>query len=133
MGIIFCQNFLAGGKQRIIDRQRHLRQTARVSLELAQLALGRFQFALQPRNLRFQLGDFCIQLIDRVPELLGQTLLLGVQLCLAGIQLALGGVQLGKAVFDFGIVFVQLLFGLGQSVTHLDQQLVIHLINFVLI
>ena len=78
MGIIFCQNFLAGGKQRIIDRQRHLRQTARVSLELAQLALGRFQFALQPRNLRFQLGDFCIQLIDRVPELLGQTLLLAM-------------------------------------------------------
>ena len=133
MGIIFCQNFLAGGKQRIIDRQRHLRQTARVSLELAQLALGRFQFALQPRNLRFQLGDLCIQLIDRVPELLGQTLLLGVQLCLAGIQLALGGVQLGKAVFDCGIVFVQLLFGLGQSVTHLDKQLVVHLINFVLI
>ena len=58
---------------------------------------------------------------------------MGIQLGFAGIQLALGTVQLRQAVLDFGLVFVQLFFGFGQAVAHLDQQFVIHLVNFVLV
>ena len=133
LGVIFCQNLFAGSKQCIINRQRHFRQAAGVHFQLVQLALGGVQLGFQPRNLLFQLGDLLVQLVDGIPQLLGQALLLGIQLGFAGIQLALGTVQLRQAVLDFGLVFVQLLFGFGQAVAHLDQQFVIHLVNFVLV
>ena len=126
-------DLLAAGKQGIVNRQRDLRQGGGVVLGLLQLAVGVIQILLQIGNLLFQRGDLLVQLGDGIPQLGRHIGLLAVQLGLARVQLGLCIVQLLQAAVDFGLVGVQLLLGLGQTVADLHQQLVIDLVNFILV
>ncbi len=133
LGVPRSQNLLAAGKQRVVDGQRDLRQGGVGVLGVLELAVRVVDIGFQIGDFLFQLRDLFVQFGDGVPQLGRHVGFLGVQLGFARVQLGLGVVEFFQAVVDFLLVIVQFFFRVGQAVTDLDQQFVIHCVDFILV